>query len=351
VYSYAEQMGLFEAPEEKVPEDAEAATAVPDIANMHPLPRLKIDIKEEMKSHSAPGWEGMERIRAADYRAQIDQLGRTAAAEGVTIYALEPEVPIMLDATRGADSATVGSTLSGPGAHLDAKEVVPNEFLEQLLLHEGQTLSSFAEKTGGRWFRGVASIDDTFRQVSSDLEAYYSLAYRARGADGKPRQVKVAVKNRPELEVRTRSEVIDRSTARDMSERVLAGLLYPDDANELKMVATASLPKKKGRSFEVPVEIVIPVDKIAFVRGSDGKYKARVSVHYATAREEREFFSYGRQEQLIELSDQQYAELRKIRYRYTSKITVPRGRIRIALGVIDSNSKLSSIGTVSVIAQ
>ena len=347
-YSFDEQVGIFEAPK---PPEVEAGLDEVTLANMPPLARLKIDLKEDMSKFSSPGWEGMEKIRAMDYRAQIDNLGRTAAAEGITIYALEPEVPLMLDATRGADSRTMGSTLTG--GSVGGKHVVPDEFLEQLLLHEAQTLTSFAEKTGGRWFRGPAQIDDTFKQLTSDLQAYYSIAYRAKGADGKPRQVKVAVKNRPELVVRTRSEVIERSSARDMSERVLAGLLYMEDINELKMTARAETPQKqkKGRSYNVPLEIVIPVEKIAFVRTNDGKYVARVSVHYATAREEREFFSYGKQEQLIELTGQQYAELQKIRYRYTSTITVPKGHIRIAVGVIDATSKLSAMRTLSVIAQ
>jgi VWFA-related protein len=343
VYSMDEQIGIFEAPKDDSDDGAAAG------APAGPLAQLKADAKEEAKSRSATGWGGMERIRAGDYRAQIDDLARTAAAEGVTIYALEPEVPLFLDATRGADSETVGSTLGG--GHAGAKEVVPPEFLDQLLSHEAQTLTSFAEKTGGRWFRGVGEIEDTFRQVTSDLQAYYSLAYRPRGDDAKPRKIAVAVKNRPDLQVRTRSEVIAHSAAGDMSERVLAGLLYQDDTNDLKMTAHAELPKKKGRSWEVPVEIVIPVNNITFTRDVNGKYVARVSVHYATAREEREFVAYGRQEQRIELTEKQYADLANIRYRYKSMIPVPKGHIRIALGVLDTGSKLSSMRTLSVIAQ
>lgn len=349
-YSAEEQMGLFETAKEKPRWDPNPWEGMP-IEEMGPLARLQIDVREHMASRNGPGWQGMEKLRNANYLAQIDDLGRTAAAEGVTIYALEPEVPLMLDFSRAADSRTLGSTLLGPNAMVEGQKNVPSEMLGQLLHHEGETLTSFAEKTGGKWFRGIGAIDDTFQQVTSDLNAYYSIAYRVRAGDAKPRRVQVVVKDRPELQVRTRSEVIDRSNAHDMSERVLAGLLYSSTVDELKMTVNTTMPKKKGRSYEVPIEIVIPVEKIAFVRGTDGKHRAHVSVHYATAREEREFFSYGRREQLIELTDSQYDELRRIRYRYTSTIKVPKGRIRIAFGVIDTSSKLSSLSTLSIIAQ
>jgi hypothetical protein len=205
------------------------------------------------------------------------------------------------------------------------------------------------EKTGGQWFRGVASIDDTFRQVSSDLELYYSIAYRAKPG-AKPRKIRVAVRNRPEYRVRTRTEVIDHSTARDMADRVIAGLLNPGEVNDLTMTVKTDRPKKKGRAYLIPVEIVIPVTKIAFVRSNDGKYRARVSVHYATAREEKEFASYGRQEQIIELTPKQFGELGRIRYRYASTIRVPKGKIRIALGVLDTSSRLASLQTLNVTA-
>jgi hypothetical protein len=157
----------------------------------------------------------------------------------------------------------------------------------------------------------------------------------------------VSVKNRPDLTVRTRTEVIDPEET-DMSSRVLAGLLYPREMNELTMTVKTDSPQRKGRAYVIPLEVVIPVEKMTFVRAADGKHKARVSVHYATSRDEKEFVSYGRQEQIVELSDRQYKELHKIRYRYQSEVTVPKGKIRIAVGVTDSTSKLSSLQTLIV---
>ena len=302
------------------------------------------------QSNQKSGWNGTHRPDMRDLKSEIDDLGRTAAANRIVIYSLTPEIPLFLESGRGADARTRPdqSTLMGDGMHLAAREVVPPEMLNQLLDYEGETLQSFADKTGGRWFRGSGVIDDTFRALNDDLKVYYSIAYRGRGEAKGPRKVTVKVKGRPELHVRTRSEVIDDGGG-DMASRVIAGLLYPLQTDELKMAVKTETPQKDGKKYNVPLEVVIPIDKITFLRASDGTYQAKVTVHYAAAAE-KEFVSYGRQEQIIELSQKQYREMVRIRYRYTSNITVPKGKIRIALGVVDSTSKMSSLQTVNVVA-
>jgi VWFA-related protein len=349
-YDVAEQIGLFERKKRTVQDDEAMEASLDETGVLHEgtAGRLSAIAADVQKWGPQPTWQGMDRARGGDFMSMIDNLARTAAADGVTIYALEPEIPIMLDVTRGADSATVGTTIGG--GHVSARYTIPSEMIGQLLHHEGQTLTSMADKTGGRWFRGIGSIDETFRQMYHDLSVYYSLAYRARG-DAKVRTLKLAVKNRPELQVRTRSEVIDRTKARGMADRVIAELVYPGQTNDLQMTVTAEDPHRDGKMFIVPVEVVIPIEKITFVRSQSGTYKARVSLHYATAVDQKEFVSYGRQEQVIELSDKQYAQQKKIRYRYTSSITVPKGNVRIALGVTDAISSVSSLQTVAVKAQ
>ncbi|HEX7832265.1 MAG TPA: VWA domain-containing protein [Thermoanaerobaculia bacterium] len=303
-----------------------------------------------VQANRKQGWNSTYRPEINDLKADIDDLGRTAAANRIVIYALTPEVPLFLETGRGADARTRPdvSTIMGDSVQLSAREVVPAEMMNQLLTYEGETLQSFAEKTGGRWFRGTAVIDDIFRSLNSDLEVYYSIAYRGQGDAKKARKIAVKVKDRPELQVRTRSEVIDTDGG-DMGSRVIAGLLYPIATDELKMAVKTETPMKDGKKYNVPLEVVIPVEKITFLKAQDGTYQARVTVHYAAAAE-KEFISYGRQEQIIELTPQQYREMIRVRYRYTSNITVPKGNIRIALGVVDGTSKMSSLQTVNVSA-
>lgn len=354
-YSLDEQLGLFERDHSKELADQiearELAAENPDLpADQQGVPGRMSALRADIKNFRPQAtWEGMDRARGGDFKSMIDNLARTAAAEGVTIYALEPEVPVMLGVTRSAESKTVGSTLVE--GTVRGQYTIPSEMLDQLLHHEGETLTSMAEKTGGRWFRGIGSIDETFQQMNADLQVYYSLAYRAQGDNGKPRALKLAVRNRPDLKVHTRSETIDHSKARGMADRVIAELVFPGDVNDLGMTVTTEKPQRDGRSFIVPVEVVIPGEKMTFVRSNDGTYMAKVSLHYATAIDQKEFVSYGRQEQIIELSARQYAELKRIRYRYSSNIAVPKGNVRIALGVTDTTSSVSSLRTVAVKAQ
>jgi VWFA-related protein len=319
-----------------------------DTSNFSPLQNGKLAMN---LANRKQGWGGTHRPDIGDLKSDIDDLGRTAAANRIVIYSLTPEIPLFLESGRGADARARPdqSTLMGDGAHLAAREVVPQEMLSQLLTYEGETLQSFADKTGGRWFRGSGVIDDTFRALNSDLQVYYSIAYRGRGEGKGPRKVAVKVKGRPELNVRTRSEVIDESGG-DMASRVIAGLLYPLPSDELKMAVKTNAPQKEGKKYNVPLEVVIPIDKITFLRSSNGTYQGRVTVHYAAAAE-KEFVSYGRQDQVIELTPNQYREMLRIRYRYTSNITVPKGKIRIALGVVDTTSRLSSLQTLNLVAQ
>jgi VWFA-related protein len=340
-YGMEEQIGLFEMPK---PQDAQA---IPEaVGGSGALAAL---VAESRLFDEKPTWRGNERTKVVDFRSQIDDLARSAATDGVTIYALEPEVPLFLDTGRSADARSSGSTYQGGAVSI--RSVIPSEMLGQLMHHTGETLTSLTEKTGGRWFRGIGDIDETFRQMQNDLSTYYSMAYRIHGTKTTPRRVTVTLKNRPDLKVRTRTETLDRSQSGDMAGRVLAGLLFPHDRNDLQMTVKAETPQRQGKAYLVPLEVVIPVDKITFTREKDGIYRAKVSVHYATAKEEKEFVSYSRQEQVIELSPKQYAQMQRIRYRYTSSIAVPKGKIRIALGVTDTTSSVSSLQTVSVVAQ
>lgn len=350
VYSMDEQLGIFERKEKKMnpQEIADELARQQSDQDGVPDPPVRLEaIRADIQQFDRDsGWLGMHRGHGSNFGEMIDNLARTAAAEGVTIYALEPEVPLIFDMTKTAESSTTGSTLLD--REVRGRTTIPPEMITQLLHHEAQTLTSMADKTGGRWFRGIGSIDETFKRMHDDLTVYYSLAYRVSGDASKPRSLKLAVRNRPDLQVRTRSETIDRARARGMADRVVAELVYPGDVNDLQMTVTTEKPQKDGKMFIVPVEVVIPAEKMTFVRSRHGVYTAHVSLHYATAIDQKEFVSYGRQEQVVELTPQQYAQHKMIRYRYTSSISVPKGNVKIALGVTDTTSSLSSLKTVAV---
>lgn len=320
-----------------------------------PLEQDMIFPEERGFDESDEGGHGSERMGRQDvvtrnYLGTIDDIGRSAAAHGVTIYALEPDAHIELT-IRGA-AAVPPKTASGGrggGAMLDtSKDLQPN-FHVDLLNNSAMTLTSLSEKTGGRWFRGSAGIDATFKQLTTDLSVYYSLAYRATGEPNRPRKVKVEVRNRPDLRVRTRSDVLQKSTAREMDDLVAASLIYPRPVNELAINVIGGTPTKARGYFTVPIDIVVPMSKLTFLLNAEGdKYVASFDVHFASAGRERDFFIGGKRQQTIEITPAQYAQRDGANYRYKTGINVSAGSSKVAIGLIDNVTRLTGFGSVEV---
>jgi VWFA-related protein len=286
-----------------------------------------------------------------DLTPVIRDIARTAAANGVTIYALEPDVPLDLQVRSSASIASKAGASEGGDSGPDPIMLLAPAFQTDFMQNGANTLTSLTEATGGRWFRGLSSIDDTFRQVSEDMSFYYSLAYRATGKAAKGRRVTVSVRNRPELRVRTRAEALEKSTEQEMSDLVVASLLYPRTVNELGIAVTPGTPAKDRGLFTIPLDVVIPLKNLTFLPVDGGKYVASFDLHYAASGELRDFGTGGMRQQKIELTPEQYAAVGTTNYRYKTGIQVSPGRARIAIGVLDSATKLTGFRTVEVVAQ
>jgi VWFA-related protein len=286
-----------------------------------------------------------------DLRPVINDIARTAASNGVTIYAIEPDIPLDLQVRSSASIASKPGASEGNESGPDPIMLISREFQADFLQNGAVTLASLTEPTGGRWFRGLSNIDDTFRQVSEDISFYYSLAYRATGEAKTARKVKVSVRNRPELRVRTRAEALEKSTESEMTDLVVASLLYPRTVNELGITVTPGTPAKDRGLFTIPLDVVIPLKNLMFLPVDGGKYIASFDLHYAASGELRDFGTGGMRQQRIELTPQQYAAVGTTTYRYKTGIQVSPGRARIAIGVLDLATKLTGFRTVEVVAQ
>ncbi|HEU4886565.1 MAG TPA: VWA domain-containing protein, partial [Thermoanaerobaculia bacterium] len=286
-----------------------------------------------------------------DLTPAIRDIARTAAANGVTIYAIEPDVPLELGVRASASVGSKVGASQGGDSGPDPISLITRGFQTDFLQNGAVTLTSLTEPTGGRWFRGLSNIDDTFRQVSEDLSFYYSLAYRATGQAQNGRRVAVSIRNRPELRVRTRAEALEKSTESEMTDLVVASLLYPRTVNELGITVTPGTPAKDRGLFTVPLDVVIPLKNLTFLPADGGKYAASFDLHYAASGEKRDFGTGGMRQQKIELTPEQYAAVGTTTYRYKTGIQVSPGRARIAIGVLDLATKLTGFRTVEVVAQ
>ena len=287
-----------------------------------------------------------------DLTPQIRELGHVAAANGVTIYALQPDVPLEL-AIGGGEQSRRQLTQVAPstGRPMPPAHSLSENFFGLILDNTETTMVSLAETTGGRWFRGDGNIDDAFRQVGDDLRSYYSLAYRAHGNPDKARHVEVRVKGHPELKVRTRSEVLEKSTTSEMKDLTVANLLYPGKVNELGVRAVAGVPKKGKSRFTIPVETQIPMDKLTFLPLPDGRYRASFVVTYAATGERSDFIAGQERRQDVDIDESQFRTLPGKMFHYSSDVVVAPGHVRIAVGALDLTSKLSGFSTVEVDAR
>ena len=286
-----------------------------------------------------------------DMTGLIADIGRMAAAAGVTMYMLQPDVPLELANPGGEKTRQLTSIEPQTGRPMPPQHSLSENFFGLILDNTEITMASLAEQTGGGWYRGDGRVAEAFQQIGNDLRSYYSLAYHAKGSGDAVRKVEVRVKGRDDLRVRARTEVIEKSASREMADLVVASLVYPRTVNELGIRATHGAPAKVRGRFSVPVEAQIPMDKLTFLPGPDGKYHARFAVHYSAIGERADFAAAQERREEIVLSAEDFKYVAGKTHRYTSDLIVAQGRVRIAVGVLDLTSKLSGFANLEVQAQ
>jgi len=281
-----------------------------------------------------------------DLRGQIADVGRTAAANGVTIYPIQAQVPLELIDRDGRDvegQAHAAGMSAGRGS--SAPRTMPRE-----LADTEQSLVSLAATTGGRWFRGSGNIDAAFQQVREDLSSYYSLAYRANNPSDKPHRLVVYVKGHPEYTIRTRSDVVARPLEKELDDLTVANLTLPAKVNELGVVAAAGKVVREKNRVYVPVIVAVPIGSLTLVP-QEGIYHGSFKVHIAVAGEKSEFSAGEAREQFLEVPEADLVSARKRLHSYTAMLALPHGTYTIAVGVVDPISRLTGFQTLHVDAR
>jgi VWFA-related protein len=281
-----------------------------------------------------------------DLRGEIADVGRTAAANGVTIYPIQAQVPLDLVDHDGHDVEGRAHTPGLPtGKGSPAPRTMPTE-----LADTEQSLVSLAETTGGRWFRGSGSISAAFQQVRSDLSGYYSLAYRATDLSEKPHRLLVYVKGHPDYTIRTRSEVVSKSLDKEIDDLTVANLILPNKVNELGMTAATGRVVFQNKRAFVPVIVAVPLSSLTLLP-EDGIYRGSFKVHIALSGEKSEFSAGEAREQFLEIPAASLPAARKRLYSYTAMLSVPPGTYTVAVGVVDPLSRLTGFQTMTVDAR
>ncbi|PYQ29941.1 MAG: hypothetical protein DMF56_09450 [Acidobacteria bacterium] len=280
---------------------------------------------------AAPDVPG-EYMRAdyVDLTPEFQDIARTASANGITIYGFQPEV--------GSPVAPVDTA-----GHPDAGAA-------RALANSEDGMNVLTELTGGTWYRGDTRADDVMRQVALDMQSYYSLAYHTQGQLETALRVEVRVRNHPELHVRTRSETINKSPRRELTDRVVSSLIAASPRNDLGINAHPAGSKRNGKLVSTTVDVVIPIEKLTFEE-ENGVHRARFTVHYAISGERLDFVSGVDREQLVEIPDTDWERARSQQWTHSLHFNTRLGPHRLAVGVLDSSSMTWGINALTIDAK
>ena len=304
-------------------------------------------------------------IAAADWvdlTPLVEQIARTAATNGISIYSVQAEY--------GIGSFTPGGDIAATARHPawddpTASAARPNASVSRIsggvstamandaISNTGRSLRLLAQKTGGKAYVGAGTFDDLVNGIASDVRSYYSIGFRADASVDTATRIEVRVKGRPDLRIRTRREVIRKSPEREMTDRVVARLIEPDNTvNELglqlqsKLVGVAA--DRSSRTYWIAVRV--PMSALTFVPDGD-TYKARFTVHYAAMGQDADFVSGTAEAQVVDVPAAKFQASRAEQYTYVVPMNLRPAKHRIAIGVLDSISHLSGFATTEIDAQ
>ncbi|MCU1347848.1 MAG: VWFA-related Acidobacterial domain protein, partial [Acidobacteria bacterium] len=151
-----------------------------------------------------------------DATTLIRSIARSANANGITMYTIH------------AGGLSAGNEINAENSHPTSYTVS-----QAVVSNSTDSLQMMAEMTGGTSSIMTNNFKRAFDRIQTDLDSYYSLGYRA-GTErvDRQRQLLVRMKNKAYI-ARSRQSFVEKSTFAEMSDRVVANLLYRTKANDL----------------------------------------------------------------------------------------------------------------------
>jgi VWFA-related protein len=243
----------------------------------------------------------------------------TAAAAGVTIYAID---------CRGLDSE-LGTEAENRTARSTMAAAIGVQNYQDPLIY-------MAEQTGGRALINTNDVTDGLRKIGRELTTYYSLGYRLTptGQD-RLHRVSVKVKGNRDYRLSYRKTFIEKTLPTRIGDRVMSGLTFDIDDNPMEITLSTgeSTPASGGR-WLLPVEVRVPIDKIAFVPDGD-QLAGYVSVYYAARDNEGKQSDLQRTDQTIKVPAGEYESAKAKNYMIGASLLLEPGTYRISVGLRD----------------
>ncbi|HEX9983942.1 MAG TPA: VWA domain-containing protein [Thermoanaerobaculia bacterium] len=218
-----------------------------------------------------------------------------------------------------------------------------------------ESMQVMAQLTGGLASINTNNFALAFNRIQRDLDSYYSLGYRA-GTERVDRQryLEVKIKNARQrgLTVRSRQTFVEKSTYAEMSDRVVANLLYKTKANDLKILVRTGRPRAaEDGYFTVPVEVQIPMDEMTLLPQGDTDFIGGFDVYVAVANKESDMSDVQRKAHTVRVPAADKEKAKGKYYTYSVELLMERGLNRISIGVVDHISNVTGFAREQVIAQ
>jgi hypothetical protein len=213
-----------------------------------------------------------------------------------------------------------------------------------------------AEMTGGIASVQTNNFKRAFDTIQKDLDSYYSLGYRAAGTErvDRERSLDVRLKNNPKNQyiVRARQSFVEKSTFAEMSDRVIANLLYTTKGNDLHVLMRMNRPiPTDDELFRVPVEVQIPMESITFLPQGDSGYVGGFDVYVVVGNKDGDMSDVARKSASITIPKDDMPKTKGKYYTYSLDLLMEPGLNKVSIGVVDTISNVSGFARDQIIAQ
>ena len=274
---------------------------------------------------SGAEYTGIGNENAVDAEAQIDEMLRVAKMNGIRVYPLY--------ATLGDLDIGETASMTGPPSLQDATS---HSALRNL---ETSSLMNIANETGGVAGTGLGDIQKVFTSITEDLESYYSLAYRAtEGSDGRAKRLVVKVKN-PAYRVRTRRDVVDRTSETLLRQRIIASLLQPQHTEGFPVNVFLKKARSESGLLHLPLQIKVPVSALTLLPDGSSKHSGGFSVYIAWAGALGTSSDITRRSYPVEIEANQLASSKSQVITYDVEVAATRAVDRLVVAVVDNLSQ------------
>jgi VWFA-related protein len=271
-----------------------------------------------------------------DGSSLIQSVAKTANANDITMYTIHA-AGLSANTEMSAEHARPTSSIVSHAAITNTTE----------------SMQMMAQMTGGLSSTNTNNFVDAFKHIQADLDSYYSLGYRA-GTERVDRQryLQVRLKNRKDLRVRSRQTFVEKSVYAEMSDRVVANLLYRVKDNDLGIVARIGKPYAvEDGLFKVSVDIQIPMQSLTLLPQGEEESVGGFDVYIVVGNKDNDMSDVAQQSHQVRVPKARMSDLSGKFYTYTLELLIERGLNKISLGVVDQISSTSGFTREQIIAQ